>query len=297
MKNTIQTAADLLKKGELVAFPTETVYGLGAPIFNSVAIAKIFVAKGRPSDNPLIAHIASLSQVEEIAREIPADFYRLAEAFFPGPLTIVLKKHPQVPSIVSGGLDTIALRMPRHPIAHELILAVGEPLVAPSANLSGKPSSTTAGHVKADFGAKIGMVIDGGKTEVGIESTVISLIEEPCLLRPGSITAEEIEKVLGKPLREAKRQEKHASPGTRYRHYAPKARVKLFDEMEELKKYQDKFPKTQRMVITFLKSSELYALLRRADQEGDEEIIIYCSPAMQQNTALMDRLQKAANIF
>lgn len=296
MKDPIQTAADLLKKGELVAFPTETVYGLGAPIFNSDAIAKIFVAKGRPSDNPLIAHIASLEQVDDIARDIPADFYRLAEVFFPGPLTLVLKKHPRVPSIVSGGLDTIALRMPNHPIAHQLIIAVGQPLVAPSANLSGKPSSTTAEHVRTDFGDKISMVIDGGKTEVGIESTVISLIDEPCLLRPGSITAGEIEKVLGKTLRESKGQEKHASPGTRYRHYAPKAKVKLFENAREMIEYLEKFPQVQRMVFTSLQASDLYGMLRKADEENVEEVVILCTEETRQNQALMDRLIKSAGI-
>lgn len=291
----ISLAAELLLKGELVAFPTETVYGLGAPIFQPEAIAKIYVAKGRPSDNPLIAHIASLSQVEQIARDIPLEFFLLAEAFFPGPLTIVLKKHPSVPAIVSGGLETIALRMPSHPLAQALIAAVGQPLVAPSANLSGKPSSTAAQHVMTDF-KEIGAVIDGGETEYGIESTVISLVSTPRLLRPGAVSKEAIEKVLGQQLQEAAPQDKLSSPGTRYRHYAPEARVKLFTSKHELELYLQTAPAMRRVVISNVQSLNLYALLRQADEEKQDEIVIYCDEQTIQNHALMDRLQKAANL-
>ena len=197
----LQRAADLLKAGHLVAFPTETVYGLGAPIFSPEAIQSIFKVKGRPADNPLIAHVSSVEQVSRIALEIPEAFYRLAEVFFPGPLTVVLKRRPDVPSIVSAGLETIAVRMPSHPIALKLISLVDEPLVAPSANLSGMPSSTQAEHVLDDFDGKIAAVVDGGKTEIGIESTVINLLgETPILLRPGSISKEALEKVLGYPI-------------------------------------------------------------------------------------------------
>ncbi len=296
LPDQIQIAVELLKKGELVAFPTETVYGLGASIFNPGAIAKIYSAKGRPSDNPLIAHIASLDQVRQIACEIPEDFYRLAEAFFPGPLTVVLKKHPQVPSIVSGGLETIAIRMPNHPIARQLILSVGEPLVAPSANLSGKPSSTTAQHVIDDFEGKIGAVIDGGKTVYGIESTVISLISTPCLLRPGAVSKEAIEKVLGKEIRTGAFEEKLSSPGTRYRHYAPKATLKLFTCKDELDRYLNTSPHAKRLILDEIKTADLYAMLRKADDEKYEEIILYCSPAMTQESALMDRLQRASSL-
>ncbi len=285
----ISLAAEFLLEGELVAFPTETVYGLGAPIFNPSSIAKIYLAKGRPSDNPLIAHIASLDQIEQIACDIPDNFYLLAKAFFPGPLTLVLKKHPSVPPIVSGGLDTIAIRMPDHPVARQLILAVGQPLVAPSANLSGKPSSTSAQHVAADFEGKIRAVIDGGSSHYGIESTVVSLVSsEPCLLRLGALSKEEIEKVLGQPLSEATPQDKLASPGTRYRHYAPKASIQLYTaEMAPTK--------LRRLILQEVTSSNLYALLRKADEEGYEEIAILCTPAMLQNPALMDRLHKAAS--
>ncbi len=288
----ITLAAEILQKGELVAFPTETVYGLGAPIFNPEAIRKIYLAKGRPSDNPLIAHISSLDQLPQIAREIPSEFYLLANAFFPGPLTVVLKRHPSVPSIVSGGLDTIAVRMPSHPIAQQLIKAVGQPIVAPSANLSGKPSSTTAQHVIADFEGKIGAVIDGGPTEYGVESTVVSLISEPCLLRLGAIPKAEIEQILG-PLGEATYPGMRSSPGTRYRHYAPEAEIKLFIDQHEMETHLKKHPHLRRWINPEITVTNLYALLRQADDEKYEEIVIYCSPEMQLNPVLMDRLLKA----
>jgi L-threonylcarbamoyladenylate synthase len=292
----IPLAAQILLQGELVAFPTETVYGLGAPIFRPEPISKIYIAKGRPSDNPLIAHVASLAQVEQIARDIPPEFYLLAKAFFPGPLTIVLKKHPSVPPIVSGGLDTIAVRMPSHPVALALIEAVGQPLVAPSANLSGKPSSTTAQHVRTDFEGKIGAVIDGGETQYGMESTVISLVADtPRLLRLGALSPEEIEKVLGRELREASMEDKLSSPGTRYRHYAPSARVKLFTSPSELDLYLKTAPAQSRLILSKLQSASLYALLRQADDEKKDEILILCDAEMLQDRALMDRLHKASH--
>jgi len=282
----IALAAEYLRKGELVAFPTETVYGLGAPIFNPEACAKIYLAKGRPSDNPLIAHISSLDQIDQIAREIPPEFFLLAKAFFPGPLTVVLKKHPAVPSIVSGGLDTIAVRMPSHPIARQLISALGQPIVAPSANLSGKPSSTTADHVMADFEGKIGAVIDGGATEYGIESTVVSLVGKPCLLRLGAIPKAQIEQIL--PLGEATLEGKLASPGTRYRHYAPEARIKLFSNQQEMEVYL-KGSKC-RWINPQITLANLYAVLRQADEERYDEIVLI-SPS---DEVLMDRLRRAA---
>jgi L-threonylcarbamoyladenylate synthase len=289
----IALAAEILKRGELVAFPTETVYGLGAPISDPEAIRKIYLVKGRPSDNPLIAHISSLDQIHQIAREIPPEFDLLAKAFFPGPLTVVLKKHPSVPSVVSGGLDTIAVRMPSHPVARELIKAVGEPIVAPSANISGRPSSTTAQHVVDDFEGKIGAVLDGGPTEYGVESTVVSLIEQPCLLRLGAVPKEGIERILNEPLGEATDQSKRSSPGTRYRHYAPKASIRLFESEQEMEMYL-KAHHLHRWINPDLTVANLYAKLRQADDEGVEEIVIYCSPEMRQNRVLMDRLFKAS---
>ncbi len=281
----IDRAIQLLKEGELVAFPTETVYGLGAPIFNERAIAKIFQAKGRPSDNPLIAHISSLEQVDQIAIDIPPDFYKLAAHYFPGPLTVILKKAPAVSDLVSGGLNTIALRMPNHPLAKALIAGVGQPLVAPSANLSGRPSSTTALHVLSDFSSAPGAVLDGGPTLVGIESTVVNLVTNS-FLRPGVITQEEIESVLGRVLRTSTGE---GSPGMLYKHYAPKARVLLFTDEALFNAYEAPGLLKERDAT----SANLYAILRSADEGDYAEIAIYCSEKTLQNKALMDRLTRS----
>lgn len=309
----IERAADLLKKGQLVAFPTETVYGLGASIFNPEAIQSIFKVKGRPSDNPLIAHIHNLNQVEVIAQEIPDSFYRLESAFFPGPLATILKKRSCVPSIASAGLDSIAVRMPSHPIALRLIELVGGPLVAPSANLSGKPSSTQAKHVIDDFNGKIAAVIDGGKTDVGIESTVISLLgARPVLLRPGSITKEAIEEVLGCSIEVASfsHQEPVLSPGMKYRHYAPRTPVKVFQNPQDLKTYlQEQLPQAQKMLLSrfpivlshpidhfVLSAKEFYSQLRHADEMRYDEILILCDEEIQKDAGIMNRLIRSAGI-
>lgn len=194
----IPEAAALLKKGEIVAFPTETVYGLGGLLFDSLAVEKIYEAKGRPQTKPLTAHISALAQVEQIGFEIPEEFYQLAEIFFPGPLTLVLKKLSHIPDIVTAGTPTIGIRFPNHRIAQQLIDAVGGPLVAPSANLSGKPSPKSAGDVLRDLEGKISAVIDGGICPLGIDSTVLDLVsfEEPRILRRGKITQAELESVL-----------------------------------------------------------------------------------------------------
>jgi len=284
----IQEAAELLKKGELIAFPTETVYGLGAPVFQPLAVAKIFETKGRPADNPLIVHLSNLEQLKRVAVDIPPDFYKLAAKFFPGPLTVVLKRHPSVPSLVSAGMNTIAVRMPSHPIAHALIDAVGEPLVAPSANLSGKPSSTSVEHVCEDFEGIISGVIDGGSTQFGIESTVISLLSDPpVILRPGTITQEAIEAVLQKPIREKSAIDAILSPGMKYRHYAPHASVKLVMQEPEA------HPK--RLIVHHVSAEILYEILRKADREGYEEIIIVCDQKIVKDKALMNRLMHAAH--
>ncbi len=308
----MQRAADLLKNGKLVAFPTETVYGLGARIFDPEAVLSIFKAKGRPSDNPLIAHVSSVEQVEEIADEIPDAFYLLAKSFFPGPLAIILKRRPHVPSIVSAGLDSIAVRMPSHPLALRLIELVGEPLVAPSANLSGKPSSTQAKHVLEDFSGKIGAVIDGGKTTFGIESTVISLLSaNPVLLRPGAVTREEIEEVLGCPLEvpPASHQGPVLSPGMKYRHYAPRTPVKVFENLQDLNTHLCARSLSSRTMLLSresivpacpgldrfaLSAKEFYSLLRHADELHYEEILILCDEDLQKDAALMNRLTRAA---
>lgn len=291
-------AVELLKAGEIVAFPTETVYGLGALLFDEKAVLKVFQAKKRPQNNPLIAHIATLEQLKELAVDIPPDFYLLAEAFWPGPLTLILKRHPQVPACVSAGLDTIAVRMPSHPIARELLLKVGAPLVAPSANLSGKPSSTSLEHVREDF-AKSVAVLNGGECPIGIESTVLCLVcgKEPLLLRPGSITKEEIEAVLKKEVRLFSKKpgvnETLPSPGLAHRHYAPLAQVKLFMDWQSLVTYAAS-SKLKKMLLELPKEETLYSLLRRADREGCEEILVFCDETVVKNLALMDRLHRAA---
>ncbi len=292
----IDQAAALLKADEIVAFPTETVYGLGARIFSEPAVRKIFAAKNRPADNPLIVHISSLEQLAEIAEEIPSDFYRLAEAFFPGPLTVILKRKEGVPALISAGLDTIAVRMPAHPLARALIERVGEPLAAPSANLSGKPSATCLEHVLEDFAGKIAGAVDGGTTELGIESTVISLVSgaKPLLMRPGIITKQEIETVLQKEIEICTPGKGQTpSPGMKYRHYAPKAPIFLFKSEDELHHYLANAMPRKRMTLSRVSASTLYASLRLADRQEVEEILVLCEKEVQANTALMNRLEKA----
>ena len=234
-ENIIKTA-EILKSGGLAAIPTETVYGLAADALNGEAVAKIFAAKGRPMDNPLIVHVAEFEDIERFAlvREIPEDAKKLAKVFWPGPLTIIMKKGGVIPDEVSAGLDTVAIRLPSHPSARAIIKAADTPLAAPSANLSGSPSPTTAQHVMNDMDGKIDAVFDGGACGVGVESTVITLAEDtPRLLRPGKVTLEELREVLGEVeldsavLNKLKDGQKAASPGMKYKHYAPKANVVL----------------------------------------------------------------------
>ncbi|MBQ5398769.1 MAG: threonylcarbamoyl-AMP synthase [Ruminococcus sp.] len=230
----IKTAGEILRNGGLVGIPTETVYGLAANALDGRAVAEIFKAKGRPMDNPLIVHIAD---IEDIARfslvsEFPEKARLLAEKFWSGPLTIILPKGSSIPDEVSAGLDTVAIRFPSHPLAQKIIKSAGVPLAAPSANLSGSPSPTTAAHVMNDMDGRINAVVDGGECSVGLESTVLTLASDPPrLLRPGGITAEQLEAVIGKiaiddaVLNKLRDGEKAASPGMKYKHYAPKARV------------------------------------------------------------------------
>lgn len=221
-------AADVLRNGGLVAFPTETVYGLGANALNPEAVKGIYRAKGRPSDNPLILHLSRVEQAEPLVH-VDERARRLMCAFWPGPLTLVLRARDVVPMEARGGLSTVALRMPSHPVASALIDASGFPLAAPSANVSGRPSPTDAETVWADLRGRIEMILDGGPVSVGIESTVIDVSEEfPLLLRPGGMPAEEIEAFLGEPLRRPDGQSSRRSPGTRYRHYAPTIPVKVW---------------------------------------------------------------------
>ena len=225
----ISEAAEAIKRGGLVAFPTETVYGLGADALNEQAVADIFTAKGRPPDNPLIVHISVLDEIYRVAAEVPAIVKELSSRFWPGPLTLVVKKSALVPHIVTAGLDTVAVRMPSHPIALALIKACGRPIAAPSANLSGKPSPTDAEHVVQDLYGKVDIIIDAGSASVGLESTVFDItVSPPVILRPGGITGEQLQAFLGSQVKlqvEEYTADKGIprSPGMKYKHYSPAA--------------------------------------------------------------------------
>lgn len=232
----INKAADILKNGGLVGIPTETVYGLAADALNGKAVAKIFTAKGRPMDNPLIVHISEFSDIEKynLVSELPKFAKKLADNFWPGPLTIIMKKSEIIPDEVSAGLDTVAIRFPSHTVARQIIRVSGTPLAAPSANLSGSPSPTTAQHVINDLDGNIDAVVDGGACEVGLESTVITLATDvPRVLRPGGVTLEQLRDVLGEVelddavLNKLADGAEVASPGMKYKHYSPKANVVL----------------------------------------------------------------------
>ena len=281
---TIQQACEKLRKGLPVAFPTETVYGLGASIFSEEAILKIFALKKRPSDNPLIVHISNLKQLSLIVESYPEC---LVNHFWPGPLTLILRKKDIVPSLVSAGLSTIGVRMPAHPMARALIEAFDEPLAAPSANVSGKPSSTTARHVREDFGEEV-FILDGGPCTYGLESTVLAL-NPPTILRPGAIKREELENFLQEKVFLATNcNERPASPGMKYKHYAPKAKVRLvFDDNPIL-------VEPNKMIINDVRPHNLYALFRKADQDGFDEIVVMCNRDVRSDEALMNRLIRAA---
>lgn len=237
----IALAGEIIAKGGLVAFPTETVYGLGADALNENAVKSIYAAKGRPSDNPLIVHICEKEDIVPLVKEVTPKARALMDAFFPGPLTIILPKSDRVGNVVSGGLDTVAVRMPQNEIARRLIRASGCPVAAPSANTSGLPSPTRAKYVIEDMNGKIDAIIDGGDCEFGVESTVITLAGDvPTILRPGAVTKEMIESVIGETevaravLEGMKNDEVAASPGMKYKHYAPKAQVVIVDAEKEV---------------------------------------------------------------
>ena len=237
---TAQIAADIIKNGGLVAIPTETVYGLGANGLDPEAVAKIFIAKGRPQDNPLILHVAEVCEIEKLCHSIPAAAYRLAEKFWPGPLTMVLPARPSVPKCTTAGLPTVAVRCPDNAVTREIIRLSGCPIAAPSANISGKPSTTTAEHVIHDHNGKIEAVVDGGPCRVGVESTIVDLTEErPRLLRPGGITPEQLLEVLGDLVVDkavTAQIDKDAvvkAPGMKYRHYAPDCQVVIVSGSRE----------------------------------------------------------------
>lgn len=234
-ESIIRDAGEILKNGGLVAFPTETVYGLGADARNEDAARKTYEAKGRPSDNPLIVHIAQMEALEGIVRTIPPKAYLLADKYWPGPLTMIFEKNEGIPYGTTGGLETVAVRMPDHGLAQAIIMAGGGYISAPSANSSGRPSPTSADHVEQDLSGKIDMIVDGGEVEIGVESTIVDMtVEPPMILRPGAITKEMLETVMGdvvidRAIMEAGSSEAPKAPGMKYRHYAPKAKLTIVD--------------------------------------------------------------------
>lgn len=238
----LHEAGEIIKNGGLVAFPTETVYGLGADALNADAARKIYEAKGRPSDNPLIVHVAEFEDIKKIVKSVPWQAKALADKFWPGPLTMIMEKSDIVPMTTSGGLDTVAVRMPSHKVALELIRAGGGYIAAPSANTSGRPSPTKAGHVAQDLDGRIDMLIDGGDVGIGIESTIIDLTgSKPVILRPGAITAQMMFEVLGceigldEALIRADSTVRPKAPGMKYKHYAPKAEITVVEGEDDLK--------------------------------------------------------------
>jgi L-threonylcarbamoyladenylate synthase len=286
---SIAHAAELIRAGRLVAFPTETVYGLGANALDAAAVERIFQAKGRPHSSPLIVHVASVQMARELAAEWPAAAQSLAERYWPGPLTLVVKKRPVVPDIVTAELPTVALRMPAHPMALELIRAAGVPIAAPSANRFTELSPSAAAHVPQDLAD---FVLDGGPAQVGIESTVLSLVDAPKLLRPGVIPVTELEAIVG-PIGRPDPDAPHESPGMHARHYRP--RTPLYLGIEERAgrgvtlRIGKEMPADPREY-----ASVLYDTLHRLDAEGFDWIAIEPPPDTPEWAGVADRLHRAA---
>lgn len=304
----IQAAARCLKAGGLAAFPTETVYGLGADAGNGEAVARLYAAKGRPAFNPLIAHVANLAAAHQLA-EFDAAAERLAAAFWPGPLTLVLPKRPDcgVSDLALAGLDSVAVRVPAHPVAHALLEAFGGPVVAPSANRSGHVSPTSAAHVLGDLRGRIDLVLDGGPCTVGVESTIVSCLGEPTLLRPGGLPRAEIERVLGRPLALASvpaDEDAPLAPGMLSSHYAPKARVRLNATHAEAGEALLAFgpaPSHAGLTLNLSPSGNpieaavnLFSHLRALDASGASNIAVMTIPNDGLGEAINDRLARAA---
>ncbi|WP_352399525.1 L-threonylcarbamoyladenylate synthase [Anaerotignum sp.] len=329
----VEEAARILKEGGLVAFPTETVYGLGGNGLDSEACKNIYIAKGRPSDNPLILHISQISELRPIVREIPLAAQKLMDAFWPGPLTMIFPKSQIVPLTTTGGLDTVAVRFPSHPVAKAIIRATGLPIAGPSANSSGKPSPTRASHVEFDLSGKIDMIVDGGAAEWGLESTIVDVTGEvPVILRPGAITKEMMESVVGEVmidpaiLTKPSDDLKPKAPGMKYTHYSPKAKVTLvkgnteavISKINELcvdERVQGK--KTGVMATEKTKGcyhadvilslgdrdkleeigANLFKLLRKFDYLGVDTVFSEVFPEEGEGLAIMNRLNKAAGYY
>ncbi len=321
-KDCLEQAAEIIKRGGLVAMPTETVYGLAADALNGAAVAKIFAAKGRPMDNPLIVHIADLSQWDGLVREVPEKARILAETFWPGPLTIILPKADCIPDEVSAGLDTVAVRFPSHPVAQELIRR-SVPLAAPSANLSGSPSPTNARHVWDDMNGRIDAVINGDDCAVGVESTVITLASDPPrVLRPGGVTVEQLREAIGEVtvdsavLQPLQSGEQAASPGMKYKHYSPRARIVLLNGPEQAFVdyvnrhagegiaalcYEEEIPALNVPVISIgaendyaQQANRLFTALREVDERGFRLAYAHCPDTEGMGLAVYNRMIRAA---
>jgi L-threonylcarbamoyladenylate synthase len=324
----IARAAAVIRAGGLVAFPTETVYGLGADALNEDAVRKIFLAKERPADDPLIVHIASASQLPQLARQIPQRAWDLIERFWPGPLTLVLPKTERVPTVTTGGLDTVAVRMPSHPVAKRLIELSAVPIAAPSANRFGRPSPTIAKHVWEDLHGRIDLILDDGPTPIGVESTVLDLtVDPPLVLRPGGVTLEELRAVLGdvQMLDAAHTEAAKRSPGTRSRHYAPRAQVLLVEQGAAEAALKELSGKRVGVLVYLTRSLSVYgegqgevrgaggeviiiqmprslkayarrlfAVLRELDEQGVDVIVVEKLQERGLGRAIMDRLRRAS---
>ncbi len=316
--NDIAQAVALLRRGELVALPTETVYGLGADAMNPEACAKIFAAKGRPSDHPLIVHLPDADLLPRWARAIPKEAIALARAFWPGPLTLILKKHEDVPDLVTGGQDTVGLRVPNHPVALQLLRAFDGGIAAPSANRFGRISPTTAAHVREELGDRVSLILDGGPCQVGLESTILDLSRDvPVILRPGAIGADDIARVIGRRPRlrgEDEAAAQHvAAPrvsGALAAHYAPRTPLELLPTAILGQRVRSGDAVLARMArpldlpsdVTWVVAADdaagyghaLYAHLRQLDASGRARILVEAPPASADWAAVVDRLGRAA---
>jgi L-threonylcarbamoyladenylate synthase len=312
--DALRRAADLLRRGELVAFPTETVYGLGAAAENPAAVRAMFAAKGRPADHPVIVHLADAQQIGAWAVQIPSQAWALADKFWPGPMTLILRRSGLASDLVTGGLDTVGLRVPGHPVAQALLREFGGAIAAPSANRFGRVSPTQASHVLQEMDGLVALVLDGGPCQVGLESTIIDLSGgKPAILRPGRITADEIAAVLKSAVGGAGENAPRVS-GSLSSHYAPRAKVELVDEEQLVERAQQLAAAGQRVAIlsaqpltapagiTLLPlpadpaelARALYATLRQADDLGCD-IVLTCLPQSPGiGAAIADRLRKAA---
>ena len=323
-ENEIREAAQILRSGGLLGIPTETVYGLGANALDEDAVLHIFQAKGRPQDNPLIVHIYGMEMLKGIVSEVPDRAYKLAKAFWPGPLTMVMPRGGEVSDVTCAGLDTVGVRMPSHPVVQAVIKASGVAFAAPSANLSGKPSPTNAQDTLVDMDGRLPLILDGGESAVGVESTVVAVTgEHPMLLRPGYVTKEQMEEVLGEEvlvspaiLEKLKDGEVARSPGMKYKHYAPKADVTLLDgTFEQFKAYVDAHAEQNPSCLCFTGEAEklgvpcveygregdgadqakhIFRCLRALDEQGDAVVYARCPQKDGLSMAVYNRLIRAA---